>query len=86
MADQTVVMPLKLAALLHHACLATVRLSNDGWEVGDEHAAKVALEVVPVWLRDQIEAYETTHRQSDLNPERCGKCGGQWPCGVARLA
>jgi hypothetical protein len=84
--NKTVVVPLKLMALLYHGCLSTVRLSNDGWEEGDEHAARVALEAVPVWLADQIEAYEATHRQSDLNPERCSKCGGAWPCAVARLA
>jgi hypothetical protein len=83
-ADATAVVPLSLLAELRHACLATVRLSNDGWETGDEHAAKAALEQIPTWLSDQLDAYEQTHRQSRLAPDRCAYCGGLWPCETER--
>jgi hypothetical protein len=78
--DQTVVVPLKLLAELRHGCLATVRLAKDGWEPGDEHAARAALERIPVWLSDQCDAFDESHRQSSLAPERCAKCGQLWPC------
>lgn len=55
---ETAVVSLKLLAALRHGCVATVRLSNDGWEEGDEHAARAALMELPVWLNDQLDAWE----------------------------
>lgn len=55
---ETAVVSLQVLAALRHGCLATVRLSNDGWEEGDDHAARAALAVLPVWLNDQLDAWE----------------------------
>lgn len=55
--DINVTVPLDTFAELIRACQATERLARDGWEDGDEFAAKYALGKVPTHLLDQAEAW-----------------------------